>query len=85
LRLRNFSSSDWVLGGAAQVGVTYFLDRSWFLDVNHTYALTGQFTNDYIGPFTSTSSSYTTTGTANLSVADRITSQSVAVSINKAF
>jgi hypothetical protein len=64
--------------------MTYFLDRTWFLDFNYTCALT-QFTNDYIGPFTSTSNGYTTTGTANLSVADRITSQAVAISINKAF
>jgi hypothetical protein len=64
----NFASSNWVWGGAAQVGVTYFLGESWFLDANYTYMRTGQFTNDYVAPFVSSSSGYTTMGTANLSV-----------------
>ena len=72
-------------GGGAQVGMTYFLDRSWFLDFNYTYARTGQFTDNYTRPFTSTSNGYTTTGTAYLTAADRVTTQSVAVSINTAF
>lgn len=81
----SFSSSNWAWGGGAQVGMTYFLDRSWFLDFNYTYARTGQFTDNYTRPFTSTSNGYTTTGTAYLTAADRVTTQSVAVSINTAF
>lgn len=81
----NFSSSNWVWGGAAQVGMTYFFDRSWFLDFNYTYMRTGQFTDSYSAPFVSSSNNYTTMGTANLTAADRVTTQSVAVSINKAF
>ena len=81
----SFSSSNWVWGGAAQVGMTLFLDRNWFLDFNYTYTRTGQFSDTYVGPFTSTSNGYTTTGTAYLTATDRISSQSVAVSINTAF
>jgi len=81
----SFSSSNWVWGGAAQVGMTYFLDGSWFLDFNYTYAHTEPFMDTYSAPFVSMSNGYTTTGTAHLTAADRVTTQSVAVSINKAF
>ena len=37
---QDFSSSSWLFGGAAVVGVTYFLTPSWFLDLNYTYAAT---------------------------------------------
>ena len=37
---QNFSSSNWLIGGAAVVGVTYFLTPSWFVDLNYSYALT---------------------------------------------
>ena len=37
---QDFSSSSWLVGGAATVGVTYFFTPTWFLDLNYTYALT---------------------------------------------
>ncbi len=37
---QDFSSSSWLIGGAAVVGVTYFLTPTWFLDLSYTYAAT---------------------------------------------
>ena len=39
---QDFSSSSWLVGGAAMVGVTYFLTPTWFLDLNYTYAADGR-------------------------------------------
>ena len=39
---QDFSSSSWLVGGAAMVGVTYFLTPTWFLDLNYTYAVTAR-------------------------------------------
>jgi hypothetical protein len=49
---QNFYSETWIHGGAATAGVTYFLDRSWFLDVNYTYAMTRNHTSNFSSPFT---------------------------------
>jgi hypothetical protein len=74
-----------VLGGAAQVGVTYYLAPSWFLDFNYTYASAEKFKNDYSAPFESSSNGLTYTGTAYITTSRRVSSQALAVSINKAF
>src|ERR1700722_16154787 len=48
---QDFSSSSWLVGGAAVVGVTYFLTPTWFLDLNHTYAMTEGHTANFASPF----------------------------------
>jgi opacity protein-like surface antigen len=37
---QDFLGSGWVVGGAGTVGVSYFLDQSWFLDLAYTYSRT---------------------------------------------
>ncbi len=81
----NFANSTWMWGGAAQIGMTYYLDRTWFLDVNYTYAVTAQYTNNNSAPFSSASDGYTDTGTLYISASQRVTMQALAISINKAF
>jgi opacity protein-like surface antigen len=81
----NFSSSAWVFGGAATVGATYFLDRSWFLDASYTYAMTARHSSDFSGPFASSTRGYTDTGILSGSYSGRETVQTFAVSINRAF
>ncbi|MGC2776551.1 MAG: hypothetical protein WA418_13060 [Bradyrhizobium sp.] len=81
----DFSSSKLMWGGAAQIGTTYSFDPSWFLDLNYTYAMTRQYTNNYSGPFASAAAGYTDTGTLFISTSQRVTSQAFAVSINKVF
>jgi hypothetical protein len=79
-----YSSSNWVWGAAMQVGMTYWLAPSWFLDFNYTYAFSKRYTNNYSSPFASMTQGYTDTGTLYVSTSTRVTTQAFAVSINKA-
>jgi hypothetical protein len=81
----NFSSAKWMWGGAAQVGMTYYFDSTWNLDMNYTYAVTGKYTTNYTGTFTSISGAYVTSGDLFGSSAQRVTAQSFGISINKVF
>ena len=79
------SKSMWEWGGAAQLGITYSLSSSWFLDFNYTYAGTARNTIKYVSPFTNTIDGQNTVGTSYINPSQRITVQSFGVSINKAF
>ncbi|MBX9755796.1 MAG: hypothetical protein K2X80_13660 [Pseudomonadaceae bacterium] len=81
----NFSSSQWSHGGIGTLGGTYFLDSSWFLDFNYNYAVTENRTARYSEPFTNPTPTKTYTGTLIGSTSGSVTTQSVALSINKAF
>jgi hypothetical protein len=83
----NLSSTSWVFGGAAMVGATYFLDLSWFVDVNYMFARTGTNTSTFSSPFTNPNSTGGTTnqGMMNGTAAARTTTQAVTVTINKLF
>jgi opacity protein-like surface antigen len=81
----SFSSSKWMWGTAAQIGTTYYFSPSWFLDFNYTYAIAGQYKNDYGAPFVSSSDGRTYSGVAFITTSQRVTSQSLAVSLNKMF
>jgi hypothetical protein len=50
-----------------QVGMTYLLAPTWFLDFNYTYAFSKRYTNNYSSPFSNTSDGFTTTGTLYVS------------------
>jgi hypothetical protein len=81
----NFASTQWVLGAAATIGGTYYIDRSWFIDANYTYGITKTQTTAFTGPFASATDGYTDTGILSGNYTGRIVTQAVAVSINKAF
>ena len=80
---QDFSSSSWLVGGAAVVGVTYFLTPTWFLDLNYTYAMTEGHTANFASPFVDRSS--TSVGTLVGNSAWRAETQRVGLTINKAF
>lgn len=79
------SSSMWEWGGAAQLGLTYSLSSSWFLDVNYTYAGTARNTHKYVSPFTNFIAGQNTVGTSYINPTQQVTVQSIGVSINKVF
>jgi hypothetical protein len=81
----NFASSEWVWGGAAQVGLTHYLDHDWFLDLNYTYARSATFKSNFSAPFASTTFGYDAVGTLFVAPSQRVTDQSVSVSINRRF
>jgi len=81
----NFASSEWVWGGAAQIGLTYYLDHDWFVDLNYTYARSAKFTDNFSAPYASTSQGYDIVGTLYVSPSQRVTNQSFTVFINRRF
>jgi opacity protein-like surface antigen len=81
----NYSSTNWVWGTAAQIGMTYLLAPTWFLDFNYTFAVSRRYTNNYSSPFASMTDGVADTGTLFVSTSTRVTTQAFAVSINKAF
>ena len=83
----SLTSKSWVLGGAAMVGATYFIDPTWFVDVNYMYAMTENNTASYSSPFTNPNGTGGTTnqGTLNGTATARTSSQAITVTINKLF
>ena len=79
------SKSMWQWGGAAQLGLTYALSSSWFIDVNYTYAATARNTIKYVSPFTNVIAGQNTVGTSYINPSQQIAVQSFGVSINKTF
>lgn len=85
----SFTNSNWVWGAAAQIGMTYFFDASFFLDVNYNYALTQHYTvsdsSAFSSSFTSNGGSYRSSGTFYVDNRQYQTVQGVMLSINKVF
>lgn len=81
----NFASTQWVLGGAATIGGTYYIDRDWFVDMNYTFGITQTKTNAFSAPFATATDGYTDNGILSGTYTGRIITQAFAVSINKAF
>ena len=79
------AKSIWQWGGAAQIGFTYSLSSSWFIDLNYTYAATARNTIKYVSPFTNVIGPYNTAGTSYINPSQQIAVQSFGVSINKIF
>ena len=84
---QNFSSSGWVLGGAATVGGTYFLSPSWFLDLDYVFSKTASQIGNYSSTFVNSASTpgVTTVGTLEGNSSENIVTQSVTFTINRAF
>ncbi len=84
----NFSDDNWEVGGGAQVGVNYYFDPTWSLDLNYSYAMVNYTIHDN-GGFSNTSisggTSYTTVGTLYFKNDQTVAVQSVMLSINKLF
>lgn len=79
------SKSMWEWGGVGQVGITYSLSSSWFLDFNYTYAGTANNTIKYVSPFTNLIAGQNTVGTSYINPSQQIAVQSLSISINKTF
>jgi len=81
----NASNDNWVWGGVAQVGATYALPAHWFLDLGYTYARSASFHIQDSFSFTNQNGPLTSSGTAYLNAQERITNQSVVLTINRQF
>jgi hypothetical protein len=79
--------SIWAWGGVAEIGMTYFISPTWFIDASYNYAVTGHTTINHSQTFTNSSSvgttSYATSGTLYTKDTLSLNNQSVTLSINK--
>jgi hypothetical protein len=84
---QNFSSSKWVVGGAVTVGGTYFLDSSWFIDLNYNFTMAPNQTANYSSTFSNTNGNTNVNYSGSLigSSSAKTTTQTISLSINKAF
>lgn len=89
--LVNYSSPTiWAWGGAAQVGMSYFIDSSLFIDASYTYSVAGSYASTHEQSFSNTSvvtgTTIVTSGILATKDTFKSTSiQSVNLSINKLF
>ncbi len=84
------SPSIWAWGGAAQLGMTYFFNPTWFIDASYTYSITGSYTTSHQQTFANTGQvsgaiPYTTSGTLYTKDTLFLNTQAIALSINKVF
>ncbi len=84
---QSFSHANWVIGGAAMVGATYFFDPSWFLDVRYVYGMTSKPTVTYPATFTNPNgvNGTTITGSGYTTTSGRVITQGIGFTINKMF
>ncbi|MGG2362629.1 hypothetical protein ACE4Z5_27350, partial [Salmonella enterica] len=82
-----FSNTDWVWGVGATVGATYFLDSSWFIDVNYTIGTTQNKTANYNSAFRNVNANTGLTYAGSLvgTSSGSTTTQGFGITINKAF
>ncbi|MBX9760368.1 MAG: outer membrane beta-barrel protein [Beijerinckiaceae bacterium] len=83
----NFSATKWVLGGAATVGVTYFISPQWMVDANYVIGTTKSQTAKYSQPFENPNGRDGTdiVGTLVGNSSGKVMTQSVGVTINRVF
>lgn len=82
----NYSTNQWLFGGVAMVGGTYFISPTWFVDLSYSYSISGTTNSSWGGPWTDTLASGDlrighNSGTSSGSV----NNQALSVSINKVF
>lgn len=78
---QSFISSQWVFGGAAMLGGSYFINKSWFIDFSYTYAMTQNKTSYRDSPF----SNPPTTGSLIGAGTGTATIQTIGLTLNKLF
>ncbi len=84
---QNFSSSQWVVGGALMVGATYFFDASWFIDASYNISMTPSQTANYSSTYSNTNglTNNVFAGTLVGSSTGKTTTQTINLTINKTF
>jgi opacity protein-like surface antigen len=78
-------NSNWVWGGAAQVGTMYALASGWFLDFSYTYARSANFHIEDSVLVQNQIGTVSVAGPAVLNAREQITNQSVELTLNYKF
>ena len=82
---QNFTDTQWVYGGAAMLGGTYFLDKSWFLDIGYSYSMTQNKTSNYYSTFYNPGSPNSYSGSLIGSSTGTASIQTLGLTLNKLF
>lgn len=82
---QSFSATQWVYGGAAMLGGTYFLDKTWFLDFSYSYAMTQNKTSNYFSTFDNPGTTTSYKGSLIGSSTGTATVQTIGLTVNKLF
>jgi hypothetical protein len=81
------SPTFWNLGGTAQMGATYYISPTWFIDMSYAYTVTGNYTTNHQQAFANKSSLgttvYNTSGTLYTKDTLKVTNQSLMLTLNK--
>jgi opacity protein-like surface antigen len=78
-------NTNWVAGGAAQVGTTYAFDRSWFLDFAYTYARSASFKIENSVFVQNQVGTVRISGPAVLNTQERVSNQALTLTLNYRF
>lgn len=79
----NYASNQWLWGGAAQIGTTYYFDPSWFLDFSYTLTATRNYSSTFSGAMQSHFNSY---NDMLYAINNQLfTAQAFSISMNKKF
>jgi hypothetical protein len=81
----DFSSSDWVWGASLTLGGTYFLTRDWFIDASYAVNFTEGASGDFSSPFVRNAYGWQETGILSGNFSNTITTQTLSLTINRAF
>ncbi len=82
---QSFSATNWMFGGAAMLGGTYFIDRTWFLDFSYSYTMTQNKTSNYFSTFDNPGSTTSYQGSLIGSSTGTATIQTIGLTLNKLF
>lgn len=82
----NYSTNQWLFGGVAMLGATYFITPTWFLDVCYSYSIAATKTSSWSGPWSDT----LTNGSARIgnnigTSSGSVNTQAFSVTINAMF
>ncbi|CDZ79315.1 Opacity protein antigens [Legionella massiliensis] len=80
-----FSNSEWIWGGAARAGIAYYLNPSWFLNLNYSYSFTGNTHLNNRKLFTPAINTGLNSGSIAFNTRQRLNAQTISLSINKVF
>ena len=82
----NYSTTQWLFGGVAVVGATYFINPTWFMDASYSYSMTRTKTSSWGGPWSDTLLGGSTRIGNNAGTSSgRVNTQALSVSINATF
>lgn len=83
--LGTFSNTNWVWGGAAQAGLAYYIDPTWFLNLHYTWAGSANYAMNRARSFSPDANGGLNAGTLAYRSTQRLITQELGISINKVF